>query len=191
MYIVVVAVVVAAGAGYWLQLDDMRRIATVMVALFGVLTGFLVNAMIRTATALEGTLTLTPTELRQISSALKMQQSGWKRLFHLYIAVIVLTIVFSIVPVHWTITLRGRSYDLSVLGIALFFAFVTIVLARTLTVVDGVSALQDLRSKLLIAAAEKREREERRRAVNEVVFEPGPADPDFGRKIAFPSGPPP
>ena len=61
-------------------------------------------------------------------------------------------------------------------------------LARTLTVVDGVSALQDLRSKLLIAAAEKREREERRNAANEVVFKPGPLDPEFGRKVAYPGG---
>jgi hypothetical protein len=160
----------------------------VIVALFGVLTGFLVNAMIRTATALEGTLTLTPSELQQISSTLKEQQSGWKRLFHLYLTVIVLTIIGALVPVHWPVTLWGRGYDLSVLGVALFFAIITIVLARTLTVVDGVSALQDLRSKLLIAAAEKRERDERRKAANEVEFKPGPIDPDFGRKIAFPGG---
>jgi len=60
--ILAVAAAAAAGAGYWLQFDDLRRVAPVMVALFGVLTGFLVNAMIRTATALEGTLTLNPSE---------------------------------------------------------------------------------------------------------------------------------
>jgi hypothetical protein len=189
--ILAVAAAAAAGAGYWLQFDDLRRIAPVMVALFGVLTGFLVNAMIRTATALEGTLTLNPSELQQIASTLKEQQSGWKRLFHLYLAVIVLTILGALVPAHWSVTLWGRGYDLSILGIATFFGFVAIVLARTLTVVDGVSALQDLRSKLLIAAAEKREREERRRAANEVVFKPGPLGPDFGRKVAFPGGSPP
>jgi hypothetical protein len=158
------------------------------VALFGVLTGFLVNAMIRTATALEGTLTLNPSELQQIASTLKQQQSSWKRLFHLYLVVIVLTILGALVPTHWLVTLWGQDYDLSILGVATFFGIVAIVLARTLTVVDGVSALQDLRSKLLIAAAEKREREERHRAANEVVFKPGPLDPEFGRRVAFPEG---
>lgn len=189
IYIIAITAIVAVGAGYWLKLADVQRIAPAMVALFGVLTGFLVNAMIRTATALEGTLNLNSEELRQISSILNKQQTGWKRLFHIYLGMILIIIIGALIPSHWSVKIGSYDFDLSALGVGIFSGAAVIVLLRTLTVVDGVSALQDLRSKLLIAAAEKREREERRKASGEVLFKPGPVDPDFGRKVAFPSGP--
>jgi hypothetical protein len=111
---------------------------------------------------------------------------GWKSLFYLYLIVIVLVIVGALVPPNWTVRFLGEDRDLLAPALGLFFAIVSIALIRTLTIVDGIGALQDLRSKLLIAAAEKRDREERLKASGEIEFHPGPVDPGFGRKIAFP-----
>jgi hypothetical protein len=181
-----VTALVAVGGGRFVDLATLQKIAPVFIAFFGVLTGFLVNAMIRTATALEGAANLSPSDLREISIALKAQQAGWKKLFHLYLTIVVLVIIGSLGPSKYILQLWSRELDLSVIAVTIFFAILAIALIRTLTIVDGLDALQELRAKLLIDAAEKRERADRRRATAEIGFMPGATDPNFGRNVSFP-----
>ncbi len=181
----VITIAVGGAAGWLLPLPDLKGMAPVFLALFGVLTGFLVNAMMRTATALEGH-NLKAADLRQISKALKDQQAGWHSLFRLFGAVIILLIGLMVSPDSWTISFRAHQIDLSPVGVSLFAALATLALLRSLSILSGIEALQDLRSNLLIEAAEQKEKEARAKALAEVTYRPGPVSSGYGRKVKFP-----
>ncbi|MGY0794112.1 hypothetical protein ACW7BJ_32585 [Azospirillum argentinense] len=164
---------------------DLKKLATVVMAFFGALTGFLVNLMMRTAQALEGQ-GLKASELRELSGLLREQQLGWRRLFYMYVGVVLMLVVMTLLPDVLRFTVAEAKVDISPLGSGVFVFALSIALLRSLTMLSGIEALQELRARLLIEAAERKEKEAREKAVAEVVYRPGPVNPNYGRTIPFP-----
>ncbi|WP_376958162.1 hypothetical protein ABNQ39_14150 [Azospirillum sp. A26] len=180
----------AAILAAFVSVPDLKKVSTVIMALFGALTGFLVNLMMRTAQALEGQ-GLKASELIEISELLRVQQKGWRKLFYLYILVIISILSISLSPDIWEVTIRNVKINFSMVGPTIFGTILAVALLRSLSMLTGIEALQELRSSLLIGAAKRKEQEAREKALSEITYKPGPTNPSYGRTIPFPGANPP
>lgn len=184
--ILLLAVTAGIGLAYLVPAASVKTVLTVIMALFGALTGFLVNLMMRTAQALEGQ-GLGAGQLRELSDLLARQQRGWRSLFYVYLVVISVLIIGGFLPSEYKVIILNNSFDLIPIWVGFLAAVIVIAIARSQAMLSGIEALQSLRSKLLIDAAERREKQEREKAVSEVSFRPGASTPGYGRIVDFPN----
>jgi len=177
------AITAGTFAGLFVQLSQVRSVATMVMAVFGFMTGFLVNAKMRTAQALEaGSLSLD--QLVELSKALRDQQRNWQNLYRFFLAVIFYMFVLMLTPDKWPTPawLSQWTPDLSWFGVALAAGLVTLALLRSLSIVEGVEALQELRTNLILSAVAAKEQEARSKGA--LTYAPGGTNPNYGRRIA-------
>lgn len=173
------AATAAAGAALWFNLD-LSAAGDKLIAIFSILAGLLVQAMLVTATIAERGV-ITSKVMRDLNGHLARQQRQWALLFGLYLVAALIPVLMSLA--HDTgADMLGPNIRVGSITLA-FFA--TLALVRTIGVIRGIQSLQRVRHALLINEIEENEKRGRETEANAVRMTRPIPDVPYNRKISI------
>ncbi len=173
------AAAAAAGATGWFCLD-LSAAGDKLIAIFSILAGLLVQAMLVTATIAERGV-ITSKVMRELHRHLARQQRQWAVLFGLYLVAALIPVLMSLA--HGTgADMLGPNIRVGSITLA-FFA--TLALVRTIGVISGIQSLQRVRHALLINEIEENEKRGREMEANAVRMTRPIPDVPYNRKISI------
>lgn len=162
----------------------LAKLTSPLAAFLGVLSGFLIQVMMRTAQALESN-GLTVSEIKDIANYLDKQQREWRNTVFWFL--VTAFFVFSIGQHDQSslFTIFGVNVTNELSATCIFLILISAL--RGYMVVQGISGLQQLRHRLIIQSAIRREQEDRAKAIASMgeIPPPPPKYPDFGKVVSW------